>query len=89
MDTAAAIQGNHPKHAIRAFIVENLFLNTEAEFGDDDSLLEVGALDSTAAMELVAFIEDTFNIKIEDYEITADNLDSINKICTFLESKTA
>jgi acyl carrier protein len=49
----------------------------------------VGALDSTAAMELVAFIEETFDIKIHDHEITTDNLDSINKICVFLQSKTA
>jgi acyl carrier protein len=89
MDTSALIQGNHPKHAVRAFIIENLFLGADTAFGDDDSLLDAGALDSTAAMELVAFLEASFSIKVEDHEITPDNLDSVNKICTFIEAKAA
>jgi acyl carrier protein len=81
--------GNHPRHAVRAFIVENLFLGSDTGFGDDDSLLDAGALDSTGAMELVAFLEKTFGIKVSDPEINTDNLDSVNRICSFIETKTA
>lgn len=89
MNTSTTILGNHPKHAVRAFIIENLFLGADTAFDDDDSLLDAGALDSTAAMELVAFLEVSFSIKVEDDEITPENLDGVNKICAFIASKGA
>jgi acyl carrier protein len=81
--------GNHPRHAVRAFIVENLFLGTDDGFGDDASLLDTGALDSTAAMELVAFLEKEFGIKIADAEINPDNLETVSRIVALIERKTA
>lgn len=89
MDTSTLNLSNHPKHAVRAFIIENLFLGADTAFGDDNSLLDAGALNSTAAMELVAFLEASFSIKVEDDEITPENLDGVNKICAFIESKAA
>jgi acyl carrier protein len=87
MATMLLDMGNHPKHAVRAYIVENLFLGDDPGFDDEASLLEEGALDSTAAMELVSFLEDTFNFKIADEEINPDNLDSVNRIVALIERK--
>ena len=39
------MQAISPQSAIRAFIVENLFLGADTRFGNDDSLLEAGAID--------------------------------------------
>lgn len=80
---------NHPKDTVRAFIIENLFLGSESEFGDDDSLTDAAALDSTAAVEIVAFLEETFGIEIEDHEINPNNLDTLNRIAALIERKTA
>jgi acyl carrier protein len=89
MSNVTSLPGNHPKHAVREFIVENLFLGADTAFGDDDSLLDLGALDSTAAMELVAFLESTFSMKIDDEEINAENLETVNRIVALIERKTA
>jgi acyl carrier protein len=35
-------------------------------------------------IELVSYIEATFQIKVEDEEIIPDNLDSINKLVVFI-----
>jgi acyl carrier protein len=78
---------HHP--AIRAFIVDNLFLGADTQFGDDDSLLEAGALDSTAVMELVEFLEESFSIVIQNNEINPDNFETVNRIVAFIERKTA
>ncbi len=79
----------HAKHAVRSFISENLFLSADAPLGDDSSLLDSGALDSTAAMELVEFLESTFSISIDSSEIILDNLDTINRIVALIERKKA
>ena len=35
-----------------------------------------GVIDSTGVLELVAFIEETYGIKVDDEEIVPENLDS-------------
>jgi acyl carrier protein len=83
------MQAVSPQPAIRAFIVENLFLGDDTLFGDDDSLLEAGALDSTAVMELVAFLEKSFSIQIDNNEISPENFETVNRIAAFVTGKAA
>lgn len=54
---------------------------------NDDSFLENGIIDSSGVLELVGFIESTFDIEIEDDELIPDNLDSVNKIVLFVKKK--
>jgi len=55
---------------------------------EDESFLENGIIDSTGVMELIAFLENTFGIKVEDEELIPENLDSINNVVAYLERKT-
>ena len=64
-----------------------MFSNNHNELKNDDSFLEKGIIDSTGVMELVSFLENNFQIKIEDDELVADNLDSVNKILNFVNGK--
>lgn len=74
--------------SIRAFIVESfLFADASAAPADGDSLIAAGIIDSTGVLELVAFIEDRFDVTVEDAEITPENLDSIEAISHFVEQK--
>lgn len=77
------------REAVRGYILQDLFLGAQSELGDESSLLEAGALDSTAAMELVAFLESAFHIKVADEEISVDNLDTVARIVSFVERKTS
>ena len=76
------------KDELRQFIVESfLFGREEMQFSDDDSFIEKGLIDSTGVLELLAFLEEHYGVHVQDSELTPDNLDSINKICSFLEKK--
>jgi acyl carrier protein len=77
------------KHDIRAFVVENFLFGQEEGLADDASFLEEGIIDSTGVMELVAHLEKTYQIKVEDTDLTPENLDSINAVAAFLEKKSA
>jgi acyl carrier protein len=72
---------------LRSFVIENFLFGEEGKLGNDDSFLESGIIDSTGVLELVRFLEATFSIKVADEELTPDNLDSINKIVSFLQGK--
>ena len=73
---------------IRSFIFENfLFDADESALKNDDSFLEQAIIDSTGVLELVEWVEESFDIKVDDTELTPENLDSINKLVTFIEKK--
>jgi acyl carrier protein len=73
---------------VRTFIVDNFLFGTNGDvLSAEDSLIEKGLIDSTGVLELVAFIQETFQIRVEDHEIVPANLDSIGKIATFVRLK--
>ncbi len=72
---------------IRNYIVENFLFGDDNGLQDDTSFLDEGIMDSTAALELVDFIEKEFSIKVEDEEFIPANLDSINNVVNFLKKK--
>jgi len=75
------------KSKIRAFIVENFLFGNDADLNDETSFLEEGIIDSTGVLELVTFLEEEFEITIDDEELIPENLDSINNVTRYLESK--
>jgi len=72
---------------VRQFILTNFYVPDPATITDDASLLKSGIVDSTGVLEVISFIEETFQITIADEEITPDNLDSILRISAFLDRK--
>ena len=50
-------------------------------------LLDKGVIDSTGVLELVAFLEERYEIKVEDDEVIPDNLDSVSNIAAYVEKK--
>lgn len=76
------------KDVIINFIMENFIAGrSEVDLKPDLSLLESGIIDSTGVLELVMFIEEKYSIKIEDEELIPENLDSIDNIIKFLNTK--
>jgi acyl carrier protein len=76
------------KEKLREFVVENfLFGQENFEFADDDSLMGKGIIDSTGVLELVAFIQDSFGIQVDDRDLIPENLDSISNVMRFLATK--
>lgn len=73
---------------IRDYILENyLFTNDASALGLDDSLLGRGIVDSTGMLEVIFFIEERLGVKINDEEMVPANLDSVNKIAHFVQTK--
>jgi len=72
---------------IREFIVENFLFGDDNGLKDDTSFLDEGIVDSTGILELVTFLEEDFDISVEDEELIPENLDSIQNVVTFLNNK--
>ena len=75
------------KSKVRDFIIENFLFGNADGLQDDTSFLEEGIIDSTGVLELVTFLEETFEIQVDDEELIPENLDSINNVTAYLDRK--
>lgn len=72
---------------IRTFITDNFLMGREDILSNDDSFLEKGIFDSTGILELVSFLERTYNIQLEPEELIPENFDSVSSLARFLQRK--
>ena len=80
------------KKIIRNIIADIIALNDEPnakpiEFGDDDSLIDGGYIESLGAVALVEECIQKFDILIHPAELSLENFDSVNRICQFIQLK--
>lgn len=76
------------KDKLRIYILENfLFTDDQSELNDDDSFMEKSIIDSTGILEVIFLLEEEFSVKVENEDMIPDNLDSVNKIVSFVERK--
>ena len=72
---------------LREFIVDTFLFGDGDTLREDTSSLESGIIDSTGILELIFFLEETFDVKIEDEELVPENMDSLKNISRFMERK--
>lgn len=75
---------------IRQYVADNfLFSNDGYQLPDDASFLEEGVVDSTGVLELVMFVEETFNVTVGDEEIVPENFDSVSRLAAYIRRQIA
>lgn len=73
---------------ISQFIREHLLReDDEFSFAPDISLVAAGVLDSVSVLKLLIFLEDEFNVRISDEELTPANFDTVARIATLIDDK--
>lgn len=70
-----------------SFVIDNFLYGQPMHLQPHDSLLGNGLIDSTGVLELVAFLEERYAIKVEDKEVIADNMDSLKNLTTYVARK--
>ena len=79
MDTATSI---------RSYIRDELLVNDGAALTDDTPLWG-GVIDSVGLMQLIAFIEEQFDVEIEDEELTSAHFGTVSDIAALVDAKVA
>ena len=72
---------------VRKFIVENFYVTDPSSIDDDTLLVTNGIVDSTGMLEVIAFLEEQFGVRVGDQEMTPENLESISRIAGFVSRK--
>jgi acyl carrier protein len=74
---------------IKEFLYEE---HLKAEFitlSNEDSLLEKGIIDSVKMLDLITFLQEKYDIEIDDEDLYPENFDSLSAINRYIDSKQA
>ena len=75
------------KEQTRAFILEYAAGRGVTELKDDEPLLKSNIIDSLGSFRLIAFLEETFPLTIEDTDMVPENFQTLNDIERFVAGK--
>jgi acyl carrier protein len=76
------------RETIRALVESNLnIFHSDVQFGDDDNIFRKGFVDSLFAVQLIAYLEQEFGIKVGNKDLDINNFHSVNKMVSFVERK--
>lgn len=73
------------KSTLRAFIEREIARGRP--FGDDESLLDTGILSSASIIDLIGFLEDRFQLELDDAEFDPDNFETLDAIAALVAAK--
>ncbi len=74
------------KEKIRAFVLEYA-AGRVTEVKDDDPLLNANIIDSLGSFRMIAFLEETFPLTIEDSDMVPENFQTLNDCEIFVLGK--
>lgn len=73
---------------LREFISNNFLLGKGLlDLKDGASFLDTGIVDSTGVLEIVGYLQDTWDINVSDEELLPENLDSVDNLVGFVGKK--
>ena len=72
------------KETIRNFILESINI---PDLNDDDNLFESGIVNSLFAVQLMTFLEKSFNLEVTMDDLSMDNFESVAATSSFVERK--
>ncbi len=67
----------------KAALVE--YIKSEIMRNRNEDLLSSGVLDSLGRLQIVAFIEKTFGIRVPDEDVVFENFQSVNAMAAYLQ----
>jgi acyl carrier protein len=73
--------------SIVSFIEENFLFGDKIHVSQEQSLTKNNVIDSTGILEIISFIEHSYNISVHDEDIVPENFDSIQSITQYINTK--
>lgn len=73
------------RESLRSYLQDRMGLALD-DVHDDTPLFSAGLLDSFSMVDLIMFIEQQTETRIQPADVTLDNFDSIGQILSFVES---
>lgn len=68
-------------------IAEEILNLPQRKIMPQEPLISSGLIDSFSLVDLAMFVEDTYNVRIDDTELNSDTFDSLDKLAEIIISR--
>jgi len=72
---------------IERYIATQILKQPDHKIEAESPLLSSGLIDSFSLMDLALFVEDTFDVRIEDTELNANTFDNLTQLAALIEAR--
>jgi acyl carrier protein len=72
---------------LAGYITKDILRQPNRVIEPDQALLSSGLVNSFSLVDLAMYIEDTFNVRIEDFELNKDTFDSLAQLANLIRSR--
>lgn len=66
------------------FLKEKILHQPNRQIDPDELMISSGLIDSFSLVDLALFIEDTYNVRIDDTELNAETFDTLNELTALI-----
>lgn len=73
--------------SLETFITNQILKQPHRVISADEPLISSGLIDSFSLMDLALFVEDTYGVRIEDTELSADTFDTLEQLSALVQSR--
>lgn len=68
-------------------IAANILKQPNRALRPDETLISSGLIDSFNLVDLALYVEDTFNVRIDDSELNADTFDTLEQLVELIQAR--
>ena len=72
---------------LEQYISLKILKQPDRKINPEEFLISSGMIDSFSLVDLALFVEDTYNVRIEDAELNAQTFNSLNQLAALIESR--
>jgi len=69
---------------IKIYLQEDILQLPNREIEPDEALISSGLIDSFSLVDVALFVEDTYDVRIDDTELNADTFDTLNELADLI-----
>jgi acyl carrier protein len=69
---------------MKSFIRAELIYEDDQDFDENTNLIQRGIVDSMSLVRLISFIEEQYDIRVQDEDIVPEHFSSLNTIANFI-----
>jgi acyl carrier protein len=72
---------------IAQYIAAKILKQPNRKIGVNDALISSGLIDSFHLVDLAAFVEDEFGVRLDDTELNAETFDTLAQLAALIEQR--
>jgi acyl carrier protein len=75
------------KKSLSSFIATEILSQPDRMIGDEDKLISSGLIDSLSLVDIALFVEEEYQVIIDDTELNADTFDTLTDLESIILSR--